>query len=505
MNTKEFRRKTLENMKNKFKFNGKLLIVGCGAIGSGLLPLIINVIDINPSQITIIDKQEKALARIKPDIASQINIYNKEITRDNLKIFIIDELNMKQDDVILDCSYNIGTDDWYNICATYGISYANSSIEDWADTNSEEDEDYTISSRYLNLEKVNSTFDKKKCNFIISLGCNPGNVSIWTLYGLYKINQKIKKNKFNIDREGYSNDWALLAKNMGLNVVQISEKDSQKTINPKKDNEYTNTWSSDATSFYDESQGPVEISWGTHELTLPPSYNPKQSNEYQIIIDEKGCDKYGITYSPISKNVLGMVIRHEECFTICRKLSIRDKYNKIIYKPTSFYVYQPSNSTMMSIYELKERNFIYQDNLRLLTNDIIEGRDELGVTMFFADKSIYWIGSLLDIEEARYIYNNQYNDIINCTSLQVISGYFGSFIHIINNINNKIYKGLLYPEDMPIRDFMKWTKPLLGNFVIIKVNDWNPITAKYERKYIHNQKENNTTKPLWQYSDFIIN
>jgi homospermidine synthase len=269
-------------------------------------------------------------------------------------------------------------------------------------------------------------------------------------------------------------------------------------------NEYCNTWSSKATSFYDESQGPVEISWGTHELTLPYSYNKKVSNEYQLIIDEIGCDKYGITYSPISKNTVGMMIRHEECFTICRKLAVKIN-DTIIYKPTSFYIYHPSDSTMMSIHELKERNFIYQDNMRLLTSEIIDGRDELGVTLFFADGTIYWIGSLLDIDEARYIYDNQYNDVINCTCLQVIAGYWGSFIHIINNINNKTYNGLIYPEDMPIRDFMKWTKPLLGTFYIIQVKDWNPKDAKYNRKYIHGeQPEENNNKPLWQFSDFVL-
>ena len=59
---------------------------------------------------------------------------------------------------------------------------------------------------------------------------------------------------------------------------------------------------------------------------------------------------------------------------------------------------------------LKEKNYKYQDNTRLFTKDIIDGRDELGLTFFLGNGDIFWIGSLLDIDEARDIYENKFDD-----------------------------------------------------------------------------------------------
>ena len=184
-----------------------------------------------------------------------------------------------------------------------------------------------------------------------------------------------------------------------------------------------------------------------------------------------------------------MLIRHEESYTICKKLTLKDSNNNIIYKPSSYYVYKPCDSAIASISEVKDNLGAYQYYNRLMTSDIVEGRDELGCTLFFADGEIYWVGSLLDINEARLLYDNQYNDIINPTILQVVAGYVGGILYLIELIENKKYHGFLTPEDLPIDKFIKWTKPLLGPFGIIKVKDW----------IIQNKDPTNP----WQFNDFL--
>ena len=42
----------------------------------------------------------------------------------------------------------------------------------------------------------------------------------------------------------------------------------------------------------------------------------------------------------------------------------------------------------MSLHELRDKNHDYQKNTRLLTDDIIDGRDELGLSFFLETSSL---------------------------------------------------------------------------------------------------------------------
>lgn len=473
----------LELLKNQFSFNNKILIIGCGSIGASLLYLIINFIKIDPKLITIIDKDILKLDKIQKFVNLGVNKHIIKLDQHNTKEFIINYLKLSKNDIIIDASYEISTKYMYQLCSESGISYINSSVESWEIEPTFTEKDYTFSSLIEDIILLDKQTLKKENNFIIGLGGNPGNVNIWTLYALDKINNK--KNKFSY------NSYAELAQKMGLRVIHISEKDSQITNKPRKRNEYLNTWSSDAISWYGEAIGNIEISWGTHEKNTYDKIVDSLSNPYQKIMDRKGYTTFGLTYTPISRNTVGMLIRHEECYTICRKLSIVDNNNNIVYKPSCYYVYKPCDSSMASINELIERNNDYHRKTRLMTCDIIEGRDELGCNLFFENGEIWWIGSLLDINEARLTFDNQDTELINATLLQVLAGYMGGLFYLIQSIQSKTYRGLLLPEDMPVKQFLKWTRPLLGPFGLMEIKDWN-IECKDK-------------KNLWQFSDFLIN
>lgn len=475
MQNKIQRKKAVDAMYNSITFDKKIVIIGYGAIGTALLPLLIKIIKIDLNNIFVVDKNIIRFENLKNEI-TKIHI---KLTKENTKKILIDDLKLGQDDIIIDCSYEINTNFMFNLCSQYGISYINSAVEVWANEDKLQEKDFTFYQRIKSLEDQNKLLNNKTNNFIISLGCNPGNVNIWTLYALEKINKK----KNNLEYKSYAD----LANKMGLRVIHISEKDSQITIKPKEINEYVNTWSSDAISWYDEAFSFLEISWGTHEKKIPKNINKELSNEYQIIINDEGFNSYAYSYTPINKNLVGMLIRHEECFTITKKLTLRNEKNEIVYKPSCYYVYKPCNSSFASTLEVLDNYRNYQEKKRLMTDDIIKGYDELGCTLFFENGEIWWFGSLLDIEEARFIYDNQSNNIINATILQVVCGYLGGIIYLIENIKKKEYKGLLTPEDLPIKEFIKLTKPFLGPFGLYQVNDWEVKTKSDDK---------------WQFDDF---
>jgi homospermidine synthase len=476
MTTKEERKKVLENMYKSVNFNNKIVIIGYGAIGTALLPLLIKIVNLNLNNIFIIDKNNSRFLNCN----FEVNKIHVELLKDNTKTILIDNIKLKQDDIIIDCSYEINTNYMFTLCSEYGISYINSAVEVWSKKELLQEKDFTFYQRIKSLENQNILVNNKKNNFIISLGCNPGNVNIWTLFALYKINKKNNNLQFD--------SYADLANKMGLRVIHISEKDSQITTKPKDINEYVNTWSSDAVSWYDEAFSFLEISWGTHEKKLPLNINKELSNEYQLILDGEGFNSYAYSYTPINKNLVGMLIRHEECFTIAKKLTLKNEKNEIVYKPSCYYVYKPCDSSLASTREVLDNYRKYQEKKRLLTDDIIKGYDELGCTLFFENGDIYWFGSLLDIDEARLIYDNEYNNIINATILQVVCGYLGGIIYLIKQIEKKEYFGLLKPEDLPIKEFVKLTKPFLGPFGLYKVDDWTVETNPQNK---------------WQFNDFI--
>lgn len=487
---KRTRHEMIKNLYNSVEYNGTFWVIGCGSIGTALIYMLLKIIKITSKNIIVIDKNNSISEKIKKYLDKSnnepIKFINSNIIKENYQQILKD---VKKDDIIIDCSYNINTGDMLKLCEEKGCSYINSSIEDW-DSNETDPIKYSLMYKHMELNKINESISDKKSNFIISMGCNPGNVSIWTKFCLFVLNKS----------KGYTyNSFGELAKKLGVNVIHISEKDTQITNDPKKNNEYCNTWSSTAESMYVEAIGPVEASWGTHEKVIPDDIviDPKENNF--LVLNRRGISTQAVSYTPISKNYIGYIIRHDESFSIGNELSYYEN-NQLVYKPSVYYVYHPSDSTVMSFYELKEMDLKYQDKCRLLTKDIISGRDELGLTVFLNDGSIYWIGSLLDIEEAREIYDNKFNDNINATIVQVIGGFMSGIIYIIELINKGDYKGLICPDDLPFDKMLKTSMPFFGDFIMTRVNDWD-YKKKYN-KYFTN--ENKKSDNLWQFVDFLV-
>lgn len=89
------------------------------------------------------------------------------------------------------------------------------------------------------------------------MGCNPGNVSVWVKCGLESIAKKKGITKWE--------SWADLSRQLGVQTIHVSERDTQRSNRPKELNEYCNTWGGTGEAYFEEALGPVEASWGTHE------------------------------------------------------------------------------------------------------------------------------------------------------------------------------------------------------------------------------------------------
>jgi len=477
--TIEQRKQKLLDLYNSIKYENKIYLIGFGAIGKALLYILLKILDINKKNITIFE-YDKTKTSFDPDIKLTYTKFTKNNYKELLK-------HLSKDDIIIDCAYEICTADIIELCNNVGAKHINSCIQEWTG-------ERTLSDKHIGVvNKNNELKNKDKFNYscLASMGCNPGNVSLWTKIGLHKI---AKEKGIKYDDMSYGE----LAHKLGVQTIHISERDTQTTPKVKNINEYCNTWAGDGVSFIEEAFNSCELSVGTHEsiyinttayqvnklvnipdilCNLDNKTNSLQKNWYgnmingYLTLDKKGAYVFAQSYLPYYGRYIGNIICHDEAYTIGNSLTLYED-DKIKYKPSVYYVYHPVNEAFMSIHEVKERNKL-QDNCRLLTSEITSGNDILGLTFYLEDKSVYWIGSLLDINESRVIFNNECDSFINATICQVVGGYLSGILYLIKQ---KEYSGLIFPDDLPHIECMKIILPFLGDFIFTKckftLDDW---------------------------------
>ncbi|PJA20429.1 homospermidine synthase, partial [Candidatus Berkelbacteria bacterium CG_4_10_14_0_2_um_filter_35_9_33_12] len=254
-------------------------------------------------------------------------------------------------------------------------------------------------------------------------------------------------------------DFAKLAQVEGVKTIHISERDTQITNKPKEINEFVNTWSIEG--FYEEGIAPAELGWGTHERYVPQnSFFHTTGPKNQICLASIGMKTWVRSWVPCGE-ITGMVIRHGEAFSISDRLTVWDD-GKVIYRPTVHYAYCPSDAAVNSLHELEMRQYKIQEKLRIMNDEIISGRDELGVLLMGHDFKSWWTGSVLDIEEARRLVPHQ-----NATTLQVAISVVAAAIWMIKNPRS----GFLLPDDVDHEEILKTATPFIKPFISQPV-DW---------------------------------
>jgi homospermidine synthase len=331
---------------------------------------------------------------------------------------------------------------------------------------------------------------------ILDHGANPGLVSHFTKQAIEDIAYKIileKPTDYRINEIKLalnSKNFAKLAQLEGIKVIHISEKDTQISLIPKKPNEFVNTWS--IPGLYEEATAPAELGWGTHEKKLPKGIIfHKTGPKNQVCLESQGLDTIVRSWVP-SGEILGMVIRHGEAFSISDRLTVWEN-QKAIYRPTVNYAYCICDAALSSLYELKMRQFEIQENIRIMSNDILQGEDELGVLLMGHDYNAWWIGSILDIKEARKLVPNQ-----NATTVQVAISAVAAIKYMINHPNN----GVCLPDDLDHKEILDFAKPYLGKFLSIST-DWTPLKRK--ASYFSYNKNIINPKDIWQFTTFLVN
>lgn len=478
-------------------FKGSILVIGCGSVSQCTLPLLLKLLDVSPKHITIIDELDNR-ARVKKILDKGVKYVQKKITKENYASIL--KTYLKAGDILLDLACNIQSDDLIDWCHHHNVLFLNTAVEDWDpyyDANVRDIRELTLYHRQMQLRALMAKWKEKGPTAVVDHGANPGLVSHFTKQALVDIATHILKKKKpaaarkkHLEQALENKNFPQLAYLIGVKVIHISERDTQITNKPKEVGEFVNTWSVDG--FLEEGVAPAELGWGTHERTLPHGgIKHVKGPQNQICMRSKGIDTWVKSWVP-SGPITGMVIRHGEAYSISNYLTVR-KGDKVLYRPTVHYAYCPADVAINSLHEFEMSGFIPQKRKRILNNEIISGRDELGCLLMGHDLTSWWIGSLLDIEEARKLVPGQ-----NATTLQVAASIVAALMYAINHPN----LGLCLPDDFDHEEILKVAKPFLGPFVSKQV-DWTPAyepktgSVEYQKKLI--RKED-----LWQFASFLV-
>ncbi len=439
------------------EFPGRILLLGFGSIGQGVLPLILRHIGVPAERLTIITADDKGRSEAQ---RYGIRFIQERLTRESYRRVLAPLLG--RGDFLVNVSVEVSSIALIKLCWEKGAMYLDTCIEPWPGGYTDPTvaagrrTNYALREEVLALRQGN----ERAPTAVLTHGANPGLVSHFVKQALLNIAADTGVDAGNPASRA---DWGDLARRLGVKVIHVAERDTQVSDVPKQPGEFVNTWSIDG--FVSEGSQPSEMGWGTHERNFPRDGKRHESGCLSAIyLMQPGAGTRVRTWTPLAGHFHGFCITHGEAISIADYLTVREG-SQPVYRPTVHYAYHPCDSAVMSVYELAGRNYVQQERQRILMDEIIGGIDELGVLLAGHKKNAYWYGSQLSIEEARRLV--PFN---NATSLQVTAAVLSGVVWAMENPN----RGIVEPDEMDFRRNLEVCMPYLGP-VVGHYTDWTPL------------------------------
>ena len=432
-------------------------MIGCGAVGQGSLPLIMRHIDIRAHQLSVLsaDGGGREVAQ-----AHGLSFEILALDRDNLVAEL--ERRLAPGDFLVNASLDVCSLALIDWTQSRGVHYVDACLEPWAGGHTEPSlpparrTNYAYRDQALALRKRH----RGGPSCVLAHGANPGLVSHFVRQALADL---AAGSDLPLPGTADAAGWAALAQALGVKAIQIAERDGQVSGRPKQADEFVNTWS--CAGFYAEAQQPAELGWGTHEAALPSDGRHFGFGcGAAIYLDRPGLSTRVRSWTPLHGAFHGWLISHHESIAIADHLSLRDE-GRVVYRPTCYYAYRPSDHAALSLLEFAERGARPQSRERVMRDEIVGGVDELGVLLMGQAGGAYWYGSQLDIAQARRLCSHN-----NATTLQVNAPFVAAIVWAIRHPR----AGIVEAEDMDHRFILDFSRPYLGTLTGVRTG-WTPL------------------------------
>jgi homospermidine synthase len=463
------------------EFTGRLLMIGFGSIGQGVMPLILRHVGISPDRITIVTADNVGLQEAAE---YGIKFIVNPLTRENYRQ-VLDPL-VGRGDFLLNLSVDVSSIALIKFAHEKGALYLDTCIEPWPGGYTDPSVSPSRRTNYALREEALAVRDTHKNGptAVITHGANPGLVSHFVKQALLNI---AADTNVEAGEPRSREDWSALAHKLNVKVIHIAERDTQVASTPKRLHEFVNTWSVDG--FVSEGSQPAEMGWGTHEKALPQGGRRhdfgRQSAVYMM---QPGAGTRVRTWTPKAGPFHGFLITHGESISISDYLTHRQG-EQVVYRPTVHYAYHPCDDAVLSVHEFAGHNWHLQETKRILNTEIIDGIDELGVLLAGHEKNAYWYGSQLSIHEARTLVSHN-----TATSLQVCVAVLSGMVWALENPN----AGIVEPDEIDFRRNLEICMPYLGP-VVGEYSDWTPL---FERERLFPEQLDKDDP--WQFKNVIV-
>jgi homospermidine synthase len=465
-------------------FAGRLVMLGFGSIGQGVLPLILRHIGITADRITIVTAEERGR-----EVAAEygVRFVIEPATRENYRDLLSPLLG--RGDFLLNLSVDVASVALMKLCQELDCLYLDTVVEPWAGGYTDPSLTPSQRSNYAMREEAVALKEAARGGptSVTAHGANPGLVSHFVKQALIDIARDTGRDVV-VPKPADRTGWATLARDLGIKVIHIAERDTQVGSTPKKPGEFVNTWSVDG--FVGEGCQPAELGWGSHEKALPPDgHRHGFGCDAAIYLMRPGASTRVRSWTPLEGPMHGFLITHNESISIADYYTLRDASGEVAYRPTAHYAYHPCDDAVLSIHELAGKNWQMQPEKRLMTDEIALGMDELGVLLMGHAKGAYWYGSRLTIEEARRVAPHN-----NATSLQVTAAVLAGVIYAIENPR----LGVVESDEIDHDRALAICAPYLGDVVGV-YSDWTPL----QDRAVLFPEDLDTSDP-WQFRNFRV-
>ena len=472
----------MSEWRKEHRFDGRLVMLGFGSIGQGVLPLLLRHIEMRPEQILIIKPTAKGL-----EAATEMGVRHlvAPVTRDNWRQVL--EPRVGPGDFLLNLSVDVSSTALIRLCQERGALYLDTCIEPWEGEYIDTSKPLADRTNYALREQALALRGRGRepMTAILTHGANPGLVSHFVKQALLDIagHTGLSLPQPPASRGG----WARLAQQLGVRVIHIAERDTQYGKRRKEPGEFVNTWSCDG--FISEGLQPAELGWGTHERHFPPDgARHERGSLASIYLKRPGAGTRVRSWTPLNGPIQGFLITHGESISIADHLTVGEPARPD-YRPTVHYSYHPCDDAVLSMHELTGLNWHEQEQQRILKDDIVEGMDELGVLLMGHARGAYWYGSQLTTEEARRLAPHN-----SATSLQVTAPVMAGVIWAMKNPRRDVIE----PDDLPHDEMLHMIRPYLGPVVGV-YSDWTPLDG---REWLY--KEDLDRDDPWQFKNFRV-
>ncbi|PUE44659.1 hypothetical protein B9Z47_17905 [Limnohabitans sp. 2KL-1] len=390
-------------------------LIGFGAVGQGLAPLLVQALGVEPSRITAwaADLEGASVAQ-----AVGIALQLQPLTPDNHAQLLA--AHLQAGDVLLNLAVEVSSHDLIAWCQQNDVLYLDTGIEPWHGGYQPDQGLEPTTNQWLR-EQVLALRQADCATAVLAHGANPGLISHLAKRALEQLAHD-QGLPFPPGR------WADLAQALGVQVIQVAERDTQTVHRPVAAGEFCNTWS--VPGFISELSQACEAGWGSHESTLPPgAQRPRQGSQASIYWPhpEQGLVQVN-SWVPSVGDSLAWLVTHNESISLAEFLTVKDAQGQTSYRPTVYFAYQPCPPACQSIaHWLGQHKQTPNTQNVIPLADLQQGQDELGVLLCHATGA-YWYGSTLTLQAARALAPHN-----SATTLQVAAGIVGALAWMLDH------------------------------------------------------------------------